>query len=213
MAGNMTIDSIETFAHSYFDELCKTLRSIPISQLEVIVQLLAKAMVERKRVFTAGNGGSAATALHMACDLSKTVLGDSYQDAQELRVVSLISNVSVISAWANDVSYDAIFAQQLSNMADPEDILIVISGSGNSRNIIAAVQMARQMGMVTIGFLGRDGGEVGKMVHHSVVIPNTKYGPIEDAHLALNHLITAYLKEVLAKKSAGEGDLPNKAAL
>jgi len=145
-----------------------------------------------------GNGGSAATASHMMNDLCKGTLGHK-GDAPwpRLRVIALTDNVSLMTAWANDTDYNHIFSEPLKNLAERGDLLIAISASGNSPNILAAVEAAKQIGVNVIGLTGFGGGKLAKLAEISFVVPSDGYGPVEDVHMILDHIITGYLYEKL----------------
>ncbi len=182
-------------ALDYIHGLRSVLESLPLGDLDAAVECLRAAYTRGSQVFLVGNGGSASTASHMACDLAKTVmLGTGDVWAKRFRVVSLTDNVALMTAWANDTSYANVFAEQLRNIANAGDILIAISVSGNSPNIVQAVSLARRMAITTISLLGCDGGTVRKLSDLCVVVNSTDYGYVEDAHLVLNHLITSHLK-------------------
>lgn len=182
------------FARQYLSGLGRVLERVSCDDLAKVMEILERVRRERRTVFLAGNGGSAATASHMANDLMKTIV--SGRDTCGLRAISLSDNTQLVTAIANDMSYDDVFAEQLKHLACEGDILIVISGSGNSKNIIRAVETAKRLRLTTIGFLGKGGGKVKNMVDVSVVVPSDDYGPIEDVHLVFNHLITEYLRSL-----------------
>jgi D-sedoheptulose 7-phosphate isomerase len=143
-----------------------------------------------------GNGGSATLSSHFATDLSKTTLSRVYdQKIKRFRVISLTDNVGLLTAYSNDVSYDEVFSQQLSNLVRDHDIIIVITGSGNSPNILKAVDYAKKSNAITIGLLGFDGGKVKPLLDHSILVPSNHYGRIEAMHSMIHHLIVAYLKD------------------
>jgi D-sedoheptulose 7-phosphate isomerase len=184
----------------YLAGLVSVLESMPIDDVEAVIGSLWTAFDEGRRVFIAGNGGSAATASHMACDLSKTTLGnDPDPRGKRFRVVALTDNVPLLTAWANDASYEVAFAEQLRNLAAPGDLLVVISCSGNSPNVVEAVRAAADLDMSSIALLGCEGGLVRRQVDHALVIPSDNYGYVEDAHMILNHLITAHFKKRLSR--------------
>lgn len=149
-----------------------------------IIESLKKAKKDNNTVFIAGNGGSAAIAEHYSIDFLK----------QGLRTICLSSNSSKITAIANDLGYNEVFKQQLVN-SYPGDILICISSSGNSPNIIKAIKYARSRSVITIGICGFDGGKLKKLVHHSVHIFNKNYGICEDIHSIFGHFLAEQLKE------------------
>ncbi|MBI3321943.1 MAG: SIS domain-containing protein [Candidatus Omnitrophica bacterium] len=178
------------FARRHLEEVGRTLRRLSVRELARVLEILEGAYRQRRQVFIAGNGGSAATASHMANDLVKTI-------GAGFRAIALTDNVPLITAWANDVGYEEIFAGQLRVLAHPGDVLILISGSGNSANLLRAAEAAKAMELVVIGFLGRDGGRLKGLVDAAVVVPGREYGPIEDAHVVLDHLIAAYFTDWL----------------
>lgn len=188
----------EAFANEYVNSLCSVLRDLPLSSLADALAMLEQAHAERRQVFLAGNGGSAATASHMANDLMK---GVAKACAGGLRAMSLSDSIPLITAIANDDGYDDIFSGQLVDLADPDDLLILISGSGNSPNVVRAAAVARDIGMSSIAFLGMKGGELAAMVDVAVVVPSDDYGFIEDVHMVFDHLVTAYLREKLGERS------------
>ena len=186
----------QAYVTAYLDRLHGVLRSLPVDDLADALQLLEEAHVQKRQVFLAGNGGSAATASHMANDFLK---GVATGDKPGLRAIGLADNVPLVTAIANDEGYENVFAHQLSALAQPGDLLVVLSGSGNSPNIVQAVETARKLGMTTIAFLGMGGGKAAKMAEVSIIVPSDDYGPIEATHLIFDHLITAYLHSWLEK--------------
>lgn len=176
---------------AYLSEMRGTLSKLPIDKIERVVDLLRQARTQRKRVFLFGNGGSAATASHLACDLGK---GTNAHGNPRLRAVALTDNVPLISAWANDSSYDDIFAQQLQEQVEPGDIAIGISGSGKSRNVLNAIKVARSAGAITVGLTGFDGGDLKGLVDHCIIVPDNSMDQIEDIHLLLGHVMASCLR-------------------
>jgi D-sedoheptulose 7-phosphate isomerase len=181
-------------AKNYLESLKATIDKISTRDVDKVIQLLYDAYLENRQIFLVGNGGSASTASHFACDLSKGTLQRVYDDTEKrFRIISLTDNVAILTAIGNDLSYDDIFSQQLKNLVNKGDILIAITGSGNSPNIINAVKTASNAGAVTIGFLGFDGGKVMGMLDHVIHIPSDHYGQIEDLHMVLAHMISSGL--------------------
>jgi len=176
---------------AYLTEMQSTLNNLPIDSIERVVRMLREARSQKKRVFLFGNGGSAATASHLACDLAK---GTSTNGKPRMRVVSLTDNVPLISAWANDSSYEDIFAQQLREQVEPGDIAIGISASGKSPNVLNAIKVARSAGAMTVGLTGLDGGDLKDLVDLCIVVPDNSIDQIEDVHLMLGHIITSCLR-------------------
>jgi D-sedoheptulose 7-phosphate isomerase len=176
---------------SYVEQIFKALRGLPLDVLERVIQRLDEARWQGQAVFICGNGGSAATAIHFACDLAK---GAMAQHKPPIKALSLCENVSLVTAWANDASYDDIFAQRLAPWVKSGDVLIAISGSGNSPNVLNAVIAAREAGATTIAFTGFQGGRLAEMVDTSITVPSESIEQIEDIHLLLCHLITNCLR-------------------
>lgn len=185
-------DTIET----YLSQVRATLAELPVETIERIVDLLQEARALRKQVFLLGNGGNAATASHFAADLAK---GAIISGKPRLRAIALTDNIPLISAWANDTSYEDIFAQQLENLVEPGDIVIGISGSGNSVNVLNAVKLAQSAGATTIGFTGFGGGKLKDLVDICLIVPNPYMRQVEDIHLLLEHVITTCLGEAESK--------------
>jgi D-sedoheptulose 7-phosphate isomerase len=190
--------TFSTLIADYTAGFTSVIESIDPADIERLVTIVRRAFDEGRKVFVAGNGGSAATASHMACDLAKTTLGKARQlPARRIRAIALSDNVPLITAWGNDVGYDCVFAEQLRNLAEPADLLIVISASGNSPNIVEAVKVAREIGLRTVALLGFDGGAVCSLVDHAVVVHSSHFGYVEDAHSVISHLVTDLLKPVV----------------
>jgi D-sedoheptulose 7-phosphate isomerase len=183
----------------HITDLKAVLDSLPIDDVLGIIDALHHAYEQGGHVFIIGNGGSAATASHMACDLAKTALGRPiHPGAKRFKVISLTDNVPLLTAWGNDAGYELIFAEQLRNVANPGDLLIAITGSGNSLNIVEAVKAAKELGLRSIGLLGFDGGQVKDLVDQAVVIDSDNCGHIEDVHMVVNHLITVHFQRALS---------------
>jgi len=176
----------------YIKNLSMILETLPKMEIVKIIELLEEAREQSRTVFIFGNGGSASTASHFANDLSKATI---VAGKGRLRVISLVDNIALFSAWANDTSYERVFAEQLENFIEPNDLVIAISASGNSPNVLAGVEVAKAHGAHTIGLSGFGGGKLSKMVEVAVIVPSHEYGPVEDVHLMLNHMITTALKE------------------
>jgi D-sedoheptulose 7-phosphate isomerase len=168
------------------------LRAVNLDAVERIYQILRGARDRGSTVYIAGNGGSAATAAHWVNDLGK---GAKESRRAPLRVMSLSDNISWLTALANDEGYERVFAGQLENFAKPRDVLIVMSASGNSPNLLRAVELGRARKLVTIGFLGFDGGALKNMVDEVLLLPTRKgaYGLVESGHDLFCHILTACL--------------------
>jgi D-sedoheptulose 7-phosphate isomerase len=166
------------------------MRTVPTPELAVAVEVLHGVRTRGSRVYVLGNGGSAATASHMVCDLTKTALREG---GPPLRAFSLTDGNAVVTAYANDVSYADVFVSQLRTNAEQGDVIVVISASGRSPNVLAALRTARQMGLYSIGLLGCGGGATVSMVDLALIVDATDAGVIETAHLGIVHALTAAL--------------------
>ncbi|HUW41684.1 MAG TPA: SIS domain-containing protein [Rectinemataceae bacterium] len=172
----------------YFERLKQTIDRVSRAEVDAFMNLLLDALERGSRIYIMGNGGSAATASHYAADFNK---GLSYGKARRFRVHCLNDNHPTVSAYANDVSYEDVFVEQLRNFLEEGDLVIGISGSGNSRNVLKAIDYANGNGAVTVGLTGYDGGRLKRAAGHSVRIPVDDMQITEDLHLVLDHLIYA----------------------
>ena len=168
----------------YFTELTAAINGVDNDAVNAWINRLSRARDEESTIFVAGNGGSAATASHFATDMSK---GASYGKPQRFRVVALTDSMSTITAYANDVSYDVVFAEQLRNLGKPGDVLVTISGSGSSPNIIRVIEVAQELGIDVVSLTGFAGGTSGPMADIHINVPSDHMGRIEDVHMALCH--------------------------
>jgi D-sedoheptulose 7-phosphate isomerase len=194
---------MRAFVEDYITSMADQLRAIDPAAVDRIGRRLLQTAEAGRQVLLAGNGGSASTASHFACDLAKTVLGATPNPkTHRFRAVSLADNSALLTAWANDASYDAVFAEQVRMLGRPGDLLCVISASGNSRNVVEAARAARALDMQTVAFLGCDGGQVKTLADDYLVVPCDDYGHVESAHLVLGHLLTDWLQEQLAERTS-----------
>ncbi len=189
---------IKEFSKNYFTELKKIVDKFDLEKIQKITEVIFDAHKNDKQIFILGNGGSASTASHFACDLGKGTVKNVYDDREKrFRVISLTDNTATLLALGNDLSFEDIFSQQLNNLINKDDVVIGISASGNSPNIIKAIQYAKKCGAQNIGFLGfKTGGKLAKLVDYEIIVQDEHYGRIEDVHLILEHLITSYLAEI-----------------
>jgi D-sedoheptulose 7-phosphate isomerase len=183
-------------ANNYIKVLIKSLKSIKQNKLAKIVAIIYEAYLQNKQIFVMGNGGSAATASHLCCDLVKSTTSD---DKMQLKVTSLNENTPLLTALSNDFGYESIFEEQLSRLLSAGDVAMFITASGNSPNILRAIKYAKRKGVKTVAFLGFDGGKANGLTNESIVIRNRNYGQIEDVHLALGHIVAQGLKERIRK--------------
>jgi len=179
---------------TYFSDLQEMVRAISQAHLQEILALLEETYRQGRRIFIMGNGGSAATASHFALDLAKNTI---MPGAPRVKAISLTDHVPLITAWSNDTAYEHIFAEQLANMIEPGDLVIGISASGNSLNVINALKVAKKSRAATIGLLGAKGGQIKQMVDAYVLAPGQNIEQEEDAHLILAHIITRHMREVV----------------
>jgi D-sedoheptulose 7-phosphate isomerase len=196
----MTHATLSEFVTTYLADLKTTIDAMPIERIEAMGEVLYRAYKHSKQVFIIGNGGSAATASHMACDLGKNTIGPN---RARFRVLSLNENIPLLSALANDVGYDRVFSEQLTNLIKPGDVLISISASGNSPNIVRAMRYARDRAATNIALLGFDGGQALPLADEYVLVPASDYGIVEDMHMVLDHILTAYFQTRLDEEAYG----------
>lgn len=178
----------------YISHLQGVLARLTLTDVRSSIDVLMEAYHADKQIFVIGNGGSASTASHIACDLGK---GTSVPGKPRFRVISLTDNVATMTAWSNDVSYEDVFVEQLKNLVNPGDVVIGISASGNSENVIRAMQHAAHIGCKTIGWSGFGGGRLATICEVNVVVDSHLYGPVEDVHMILNHILHAWIQEEL----------------
>ena len=187
--------SINDYSRSYIDYLSSVLNNISLTDIEKFVEVLLEARERESSIFFIGNGGSAATASHFANDIA---IGTRTYE-KPFRAISLCDNQAVITAIANDDGYEKIFSQQLQVLLKKQDVVVAISASGNSPNLLDAINTAKKMNTITVGISAFDGGKMKEMVDISVHVPTEKgeYGPAEDAHMVLDHLISSYLMRLV----------------
>jgi D-sedoheptulose 7-phosphate isomerase len=172
----------------YLARVCDEIKRLDLAQTEKVSELIETAYDKGRFVFIIGNGGSGANASHLCEDLAKCTLRD-FENQKRLRVLSLTDNTAGIMAWANDEGYDRIFIEQLKNLASPGDLLLAISGSGNSPNILKAVSWANEHGMTTVGFTGFSGGKLKSLGHYNVHAAIDDMGIVESLHQVVFHWI------------------------
>ena|SRR5256885_4142965 len=186
--------SIDT-ARTYFANLNGVLECVPYQAVDQITAVLVQAYLQNRSVFVFGNGGSAALASHLACDLGK---GTAVKGRRRFRVLSLTDNIPVITAWANDARYEDIFAEQLRNFMEKGDIVLAISGSGNSLNVINALGVAREMRAYVMGLTGFRGGKMKDLCDLCLIVPSDNMQLIEDVHVCICHAIFTIMRNQLA---------------
>jgi D-sedoheptulose 7-phosphate isomerase len=177
---------------TYIEVLQQTLDRGPNGLIAQVVVLLHRARVDGKQIFIMGNGGSASTASHFVCDLAKNTRTDGLP---HYRVIGLTDNMAIFSAYANDEGYENVFAKQLVNLIKPDDIVIGISASGNSQNVLNAIVEAKKYNATTVAFTGFDGGQLGQMVDINIHVESNIIEHVEDIHLMLEHMIVKVIKD------------------
>jgi len=192
-------NSPEDFSVKYFSYLNQVLMGINVDEIGVFIRLLLERRESGNTVFFIGNGGSASTSSHFANDIS--IGTNSYE--VPFKVISLVDNISIITAIANDYGYDEIFSRQLEVLASSGDLVVGISASGNSKNVIKAFEYSNRNGIDTFAITAFDGGILKKIATYGIHVPTAskEYGPAEDAHMVLDHLIGAYLGRYIKSKT------------
>jgi D-sedoheptulose 7-phosphate isomerase len=186
-------------ARQYFDELQSVFVSLPHDTINRIADELVRANQSGRMVYLFGNGGSASLASHLACDLGK---GTAYcNGGKRFRALALTDNLPTLTAWANDSSYEDVFSEQLRNFVQAEDIAFAISGSGNSKNVLNALQVARWVGATTVGISGFQGGKMKSLCDICVVVPSDDMQIIEDMHLAVAHSIFRIVRSRMSRRA------------
>jgi D-sedoheptulose 7-phosphate isomerase len=186
------VESIE----KYLSEVSKLVLKIPPSSVERITSVILEAYRNGKRVFVFGNGGGSSTSAHFVCDLAK---GTVMENKPRLKAISLAENIPLLTAWANDTDYTNTFGEQLKNLVEPGDVVIGLSGSGMSPNVINAFLVANDAGATSVLFSGFDGGNALKTAMDAIVVPSTDMQQIEDVHMILTHIIFRCLKKEMAE--------------
>lgn len=191
------LSSLRPFVDRYVREAEATLDAPYLRDaMERIVPILLRARSEDRTIFFLGNGGSASTASHFVTDIAKVAGGlDPHGKGTRFRCLALNDNVPGLTAWANDTDYSQVFVGPLRALAEPGDVVVAISGSGNSPNVLAAVRAAREMGLATIGLTGIGGGKLKDLVEVPLVVPSNSMQHTEDVHLIVCHMLTAYLRD------------------
>ena len=182
----------------YVETLRGVLDELPVDDVARVIEVFERAYRDDKTIFLCGNGGSASTASHWACDLAK---GTVAAGAPRFRAISVADNLALLTAYANDVDYAHVFSEPLRTYGKSEDVAVLITASGNSPNILEAARTAREVGMITVGLIGFGGGKLAALVNHQITVSCREYGPVEDLHLILDHIISMYLRRIVARAS------------
>jgi D-sedoheptulose 7-phosphate isomerase len=203
-------NGLAEYAGRYALYLGSLLADLDCEAIGRVGQVLEDARRSNRTIFILGNGGSASTASHLANDLG---LGPRHRGGKAYRAISLTDNVAFLTAAGNDIGYDLIFTEQLKTLLQRGDVVIAISASGNSPNVLRAVEYANKRGAFTIGLIGFDGGALKKLANDCIHIatPHGDYGPVEDVHLILGHLVTSYLTRLTAGAAQRRGPVEAEA--
>jgi D-sedoheptulose 7-phosphate isomerase len=181
-----------TFPEQYNSDMIQAIDNIPLDKVNEAIGWFKEARANGRTIFVCGNGGSASTASHFACDIVK---GASFNRQSRFRILALTDSLPTMTAYSNDVSYDCVFCEQLKNFAEPGDLVMAISGSGNSPNVLRAIEYANSLGCKTISLTGRDGGKLGPLAQLNIQVPVPHMGRIEDAHMIVCHMIGYYFMD------------------
>jgi len=194
----------KNFIKEYLDQIRETLDLMEdnlIHEMDKLTSILIRARENRNTIFIMGNGGSASTASHFVGDLSKGTIVEGFP---RFKAVALTDNIPNMLAWGNDIGYEEIFVGQLKNLMEPGDIVIGISVSGNSMNVIKAIEYANRNGGITIGFSGCDGGRLLKCAQENIHVGNFCMQGVEDIHLLIEHLLTSLIREEQKRELRGK---------
>jgi D-sedoheptulose 7-phosphate isomerase len=181
-----------SYPEQYKAALLEAIDRIDIAQVERAIQWFRETRDASRNIFVCGNGGSSSTAAHFTCDMVK---GASYNREPRFRIMALADSIATLTAYSNDLSYDCVFVEQLKNFARPGDLVMCISGSGNSPNVLRAMEWANSAGCRTIALTGRDGGKLGPMAQLNIQVGVPHMGRIEDAHMIVCHMIAYHFMD------------------
>lgn len=190
-----SVTSVTSVMSTYFEQVQQAVNKLDVNQLAKVVEVLLEAHQRGATIYLFGNGGSATTASHFATDLAKGCIVESQP---RFRALALTDNVALLTAWANDMGYENIFAEQLRNLVRPGDVVIGISGSGNSPNVLKAIEVGHQAGAFTIGLSGYGGGKLRHLVDLAVITDCTVMEQVEDIHLSICHNLSTTLRSLLS---------------
>jgi D-sedoheptulose 7-phosphate isomerase len=181
-----------SFPELYKTDVLQAIETIDLAKVGRAIEILGKARDEQRHIFVCGNGGSAATASHFVCDMIK---GASFNRPTRFRMMALNDSLPTLTAYSNDVHYECVFVEQLRNFAEAGDVVIAISGSGNSPNVLRAIEYGNSIGCRTIALTGRDGGKLGPLAQLNIQACNPHMGRIEDVHMIVMHMICYYFMD------------------
>lgn len=188
----LAVPAATNFSKQYKSKLFQALDTLDMESVGKAIEILAAARDQGRHIFVCGNGGSASTASHFVTDMVK---GASFDRDARFRIMALTDSMPTITAYSNDIGYECIFTEQLKNFAQPGDVFIAISGSGNSPNVVCAMEYANSIGCETIALTGREGGKLGPMAKLQIRVAEPHMGRIEDGHLIVCHMLCYYFME------------------
>ncbi|MFL6351293.1 MAG: SIS domain-containing protein [Bryobacteraceae bacterium] len=177
---------------AYRSHLMDAISSVDLGRVEQAIAWLGEARDNNHHIFVCGNGGSASTASHFTCDILK---GASFERDRRFRILALTDSLPTLTAYSNDVCYECVFEEQLKNFAQKDDVVMAISASGNSANVVRAVEYGNRIGCRTVALTGRDGGKLGRLAQLNIQVRSEHMGRIEDAHLVVCHMIAYHFME------------------
>lgn len=180
------------FTQVYRSRVLDAISSVDLDKIEQAIAWFGEARDQDRHIFVCGNGGSASTASHFSCDMVK---GASFERDRRFRILALTDSLPTLTAYSNDVCYECVFEEQLKNFAQHGDVVMAISASGNSRNVLCAINYGNSIGCKTIALTGRDGGKLGKLAQLNIQVRAEHTGRIEDAHLVICHMIAYHFME------------------
>jgi D-sedoheptulose 7-phosphate isomerase len=193
---DVLVGDATAFSQAYVRSLTAALEDLDHGQIAAIVEILWHAYQNDRQIFFIGNGGSAASASHIVTDLTKGALGHRGDaPARPVRALSLTDNLALFSAWANDVGYEDVFRGQLRTLLRPDDVVVAISASGNSPNVLRAVIFAREAGASTVALTGFGGGALASLADFGIVVDSNHYGVVEDVHMQIGHIVCYYFRQ------------------
>ena len=181
-----------SFSAEYKSKLFEAIDTVDISKVDQAIEVFTRARDEDRQIFVFGNGGSSATANHFACDIVK---GASYGQEKRFKIMALSEQIPTMTAYANDVGYDVVFVEQLRSFARRGDVVMAISGSGNSPNVVRAIEYANKIGCHTIGLSGCSGGKIAEIARLNVHVADYHMGRAEDGHMVICHMIAYHFMD------------------
>ena len=189
------------YVNNYLSGVQSLLAEVPEAAVDAVIDLLWDNYTHGRRVVFCGNGGSASTASHLPADFQKNMFLDG---GRPWECLSVVDSVPLLTAWSNDTHYHNVFAGQVRTWLRPGDVLVAISGSGNSPNILSAVEAAHDVGAVTVGLSGYGGGKLARMARHNLVVHSDNMQMVEDVHMVLGHALYSALRDRLLEEKGAE---------